>query len=136
MSDVRGEFEKWYGKPKHTYVRHGDGYFDDVVNDAWVMWQACAQRYEAQVNALLAIVEKQQEALMIALGHIEMYSLHISHQSDYAKLRPALAITPENVRLVALDGKYFNDGQSYVKIDAQYENSTDAVKLYTIKAQP
>ncbi len=147
--DMRGEFEAWSKSLE---------FFDWVTTEDHAKlnfnagYQACAQRYEAQVNALLAVIAEKNKALQCAMDvfdaipnraqNSDIYELKrlglMVNQGDgcacyYPIVRDALILTPENVRLVALDGKYFNDGQSYVKIDAQYENSTDAVKLYTIE---
>ena len=53
-----------------------------------------------ELMSLTAVVKVKDEALMLQVSHMEMYSLQISHANDYAKITKAIDLKPQDVELV------------------------------------
>lgn len=132
--DVSSEFEKWSKSLE---------FFDWVTTEEHAKlnfnagYQACAQRYEAERNALLAVVEKHREALITFTKAMEDCSFYPDTTADinglnvaYSNCENSLALTPENVRLVEVGTVSNND--VFLHSDLRGGDT----KLYTIEAQP
>lgn len=117
---MKDEFEDWYANSKW--------WNENFQSVSFASWQACAKRYEAQVNALLAVNAEKDKALKTVSEHTLCDWLE-----DTSK--KALALTPEKVRLVKVGevetvGGYPDTSQQlcYLK---KYAN--DGTKLYAIE---
>lgn len=61
---TRDDFERWCSSKGVSSNYIGDGQFQShSAQFAYEAWQACAEQYEAERNALLAVIEKQKEYL-------------------------------------------------------------------------
>lgn len=126
----REAFEKWcIGRnPIAKMDRHGDGYLYASVNQAWSAWQACANHYESERNALLAVIAEKDKALNLLMTNFGMDEDEWN-KPVFDSGRKALALTPENVRLVEVKNIELIDGWPTLVS----EKSESGTKLYAIE---
>ena len=133
--DMRGEFEAFIfserGCELHGMINTSDM---SACAFAWEIWQACANHYEAELNSLLAVIQKQIEALVDVNDELRTANYRGDLQET---ITDALALAPENCKLVEVGEvtniTYEDKTEQDIKINYLFENV--GTKLYAIEVQ-